>query len=193
MNKIKVIIPIIIICIGLVAFMGIFIDRARAQANNPGTVEDPLVTKSYVDQVNSNLLTQVQQMLDSNEQEAQPTQETQTTDMTAIYKYIDNHLAAVAAGEDIQVSSDSFKVVEVEAGQNLIGEDGTEMILRFGSVTAIANAAGDGLTDVTIGKDIKGGETVEVNHLLIIPRSDGRGLAVSQKSYVMVKGNYTVK
>lgn len=187
MNKIKISIPIII-CIGLIITMGIFFDRVNGQANTPGTVGDPLVTKSYVDQANSNLLSQVQQIIENNEQEAQPAV---TTNMTEIYQYIDEHLA-VASVQGVQVS-DGFKVVEVEAGQSLIGEEGTEIILRHGNAVAIANAAGEGLSDVTIGKAITGGKNIEIDHLLIVPRADGRGLSVSQKSYIMVKGNYIIQ
>ncbi|NGQ95617.1 hypothetical protein G3578_10675 [Brevibacillus sp. SYP-B805] len=119
----------------------------------PGSADDPVVTKSYVDQ-------QIQQAL------------------------------ATAGGS-------SLKVVELTPGHTLYGMEGTEFIVRTGSVIAVAGVHGDGLTDITAGVDLRGGAPVAPNHLLLIARSDSRGLRLAPNykgtAYIMVRGKYELK
>ncbi|MGE5484561.1 MAG: hypothetical protein ACM3X4_06060 [Ignavibacteriales bacterium] len=85
----------------------------------------------------------------------------------------------------------SLQVVTVPAGKTLTCEAGTEIVLRAGKATAVGSDLG-GLSDVTAGKDIQTGQAVTANHLLIVPRSDGRGLRASTEIVVMVRGAYAV-
>lgn len=113
--------------------------RARAEGVGvqPGTAEDPIVTRSYVDQFVT------------------------------------------------------LQVVSVSAGQQLIADAGTEIILRAGKATAIATAGG--VADLTAGKDLKLGEAIVTNHLLLIPRTDGRGLKAATDLVLVVRGTFVVK
>ena len=120
-----------------------------AAENDAGTATDPVVTKSYVDQL-------------------------------------------FASISESDISSAVFEVVEVEAGAKIIGAAGTEMILRGGKATAIDNGK-DGISDLTAGKDLKTGTSISLNHLLLIPKDDGRGMNCTVQSWVMVKGEYTIK
>ncbi len=92
-----------------------------------------------------------------------------------------------------------FTVVSLEPGQFLEGKQGTEIILRAGNASVVAKTFDDGtvngLTNITTGEDMISG-SVPMNHLLFVPRSDGRG--VKAESYhtdviFMVKGEYTIK
>lgn len=85
-----------------------------------------------------------------------------------------------------------LEIVELTAGQTLICEAGAEVILRAGEGTAIISEAG-GLSDVTGGIDLKQGEIIPKNHLLIIPRSDGRGVYVDNYAIFMIRGAYTIE
>lgn len=90
-------------------------------------------------------------------------------------------------------NGDSLVVVELQNGQTIIGESGTEFIKRSGNALAIASTQG-GLSDVTAGVDIKDGKLVPDNHLLIIPRDDGRGIYVTKdKTFIMVRGAYNIR
>lgn len=82
-------------------------------------------------------------------------------------------------------------VVNLEAGDKLIVAQGTEMIPRTGSVTAIAGTSG-GLSDITEGANLSQGNKAPIDHLLIAPRSDGRGLKANTKAIVLVRGSYSV-
>lgn len=114
-----------------------------------GTAADPVVTKSYVDQL-------------------------------------------FASIEGNETTSAIFEVVELQAGAKILGGAGTEMILRGGKATAIDNGK-DGIADLTSGKDLKMDTTIALNHLLLIPKDDGRGMYCTMRSWVMVKGTYTIK
>ena len=88
-------------------------------------------------------------------------------------------------------AADTFTVVEVPAGKKLECKGGTEVILRSGS--AAVDSASGGVSDVTAGLDLAGGQNVTTNHHLIIPRTDGRGLSARTNIIVMVKGDYSIK
>lgn len=86
----------------------------------------------------------------------------------------------------------TFKAFNVTAGQKLLGGAGTEIILRAGEASAIDNGA-NGISDVTTGKDLMSGQTVGANHLILVPREDGRGIYAITDITVMVKGIYTIQ
>lgn len=111
---------------------------AFGDTKNPGTSEDPIVAKSYVD------------------------------------------------------PRVSYAPVQLTMGQSLIGGEGTEIILRSGIATAIDNGA-NGVSDITAGKDLMTGNDVGLNHLILIPRDDGRGITAVTDIWVMVRGDYTIR
>jgi len=147
--------------------------QIKAASTAPGTIDDPLVSKSYVDSVVASV---------------------EGPDVSVITAQV---LAAMgtttpSTGEATDTAG-IFQVIFVTAGQTLVGNESTEIIVRSGKASAIANAGGNGLSDVTTGVDVGQGIVVQLNHLLIVPRSDGRGLKVIEDAYVMVKGGYTVQ
>lgn len=131
----------------IVALAAVLSLSAFAVFADPGTSDDPLVSKSYVDA----------------------------------------QIASVKAQ-----SSGTYSIVHIDAGQSVIGEEGTEIIVRAGVVTAIDNGE-NGVSDITSGKDLMSGTEVGLNHLLLIPRDDGRGVKAWTESYLMVRGGYSLK
>lgn len=123
--------PLLVIMVALV--FGLWMGRVTAQTAEPGSSADPLVSKSYVDEV-------------------------------AL-----------------------FRVVNVPAGRQIIGEGGTEMVLRAGVATAITSEQG-GLLDASEGVDVPHGQEIALNHLMVVPRSDGRGFQALTDLVLMVKG-----
>ena len=122
-----------------------FIIAVAVSAAEPGSAEDPLISKSYVD---TNIIPYVNQM-------------------------------------------SSFSIVNLKAGQMLIGHAGCEIILRMGSATVLATEKG-GLCDVTLGGDWPHGSSVPANHNLIVPVADGRGVQANTDIILMVKGTYSL-
>lgn len=85
-----------------------------------------------------------------------------------------------------------LEVVNVEKGQFLLAKAGTEIILRGGFATAVVSDLG-GLTDITAGVDLGKDISIPTNHLLIIPRDDGRGVYCTTDAVFMVRGEYEVR
>lgn len=83
-----------------------------------------------------------------------------------------------------------YDVVYLTKGQTIVGS--SEFILRSGS--AISTCPGiNGITDITDGVDLTDGMEIPWNHLLLVPRDDGRGITVtSAEAYIMARGQYTV-
>ena len=131
----------------------------------PGSEQDPLVSKSYVD-------SKVQLYVDAK-----------------VESYVEERIQALLS--QIPAGSE-LKVVELSPGQKLIARAGAEIIVRGGTATVIDSELG-GLCDVTAGKDLRMGENAPANHLLLVPRNDGRGIEAVSAVIVMVRGVYTIE
>lgn len=83
-----------------------------------------------------------------------------------------------------------YDVVYLTKGQTIVGS--SEFILRSGS--AVSTCPGiNGITDITDGVDLTDGMEIPWNHLLLVPRDDGRGITVtSVEAYIMARGQYTI-
>ncbi|MCT4619252.1 MAG: hypothetical protein N4A62_07665 [Marinisporobacter sp.] len=161
----KSVLLIISTCMGLLFFSYV----AIAMGMEPGSEEDPIVTKGYIElRVNQ------------------------------LKYYIDERIKEVAGNNNTsstQVSAQVpvFEILEVQKGQRVIGGASTEMIIRSGKVSAIASASG-GIADLISGQDLKNGEIVPLNHLLLLPRGDGRGVEVlMDQTYILIKGSYEIQ
>ena len=137
----------------------------------PGSTDDPLVTRSYVD----NLFAQLTGGGANNQ--------AVVSDVMAQIEQL--------YGDALRGGAAVFRPVEALAGQRIIGHEGTELILRSG--TATAHAPGEnGLSNLTQGADLMHGANITANHLLLIPRRDGRGVYVTQDAWFLIKGGYDI-
>ena len=102
---------------------------------------------------------------------------------SVVMPYIDNSIAVV--------SQSVLEIIYLDAGQTLTCKGGTELVLRSGSATAIVSDNG-GLCDITAGEDLGGGSAISANHMLIVPRSDGRGAYAVTDCIFMVRGGYSI-
>nr|WP_317359874.1 hypothetical protein [uncultured Tyzzerella sp.] len=139
--------------------------------NQAGSSEDPLVAKSYVD----DKINQVLEIINTTVGSDNNTSNNNSSNNT-----------------NVQISGNSFKPVLVEVGQTIYGKEGTELILRSGKGSAVVPGA-EGIANLTNGLEIKNKNTINKNHLIIIPRDDGRGVKVSEKAWFLVKGDYEIK
>ncbi|MCR8645058.1 hypothetical protein NV379_20595 [Paenibacillus sp. N1-5-1-14] len=150
-----------------------FVSTANANAPVPGSVDDPMITKSYFDQ---------------NVQKAVKDEVT---------KALAGGGGNNTAGDSTSTGGGSteLKVVQLKAGQTLLAKAGAEVIVRRGKLVAVSTD-GESIPDVTSGKDLNPGAPVELNHLLVFPR-DGRGVKPDAKNtgdiFIMVRGGYTIK
>jgi len=88
-------------------------------------------------------------------------------------------------------SSGALEVVEIHAGEKLIAGAGTELILRGGKAYVIGSNLG-GIANVTAGRDFASGAEFVANHLMIVPRDDGRGAYTNDYAIFMVRGKYEI-
>ncbi|NBD26731.1 hypothetical protein [Paenibacillus glycinis] len=132
----------------------------------PGSVNDPVVTKSYID-------TQVADLVKA-ELAKQGGGQTDSSQGTGAQK---------------------VEVVTVPVGKRLIAKDGTEFIVRAGKAVAYS-ADSNGISDLTDGTDITNSKPVPNNHLILFPRGGrGVTPAPGQKTglTVMVRGSYELQ
>jgi len=137
--------------------------------STPGSPEDPLVSRSYVD-MRFNELSQA------------------AAGQVNMEIIVSEALAAITAFYGDAVA---YTPVFVPAGQILLAGEGTEIILRSGNATAHVPGA-DGIVNVTTGQDMGAGATIARNNLLIVPRDDGRGILAATDAWFIVKGSYTI-
>lgn len=145
---------------------------------------DPLVTLSYMKDIYGPSLKQevkeeiFAELVLRDEQSA--TDETETAEKS----------------EETQTAYVGYVVVELTKDQKLSSANGTvEVIVRPGSAAvAYSDIPENGLSDISEMKEVLNGQQVGINHALIIPRNDGRGIVItSDKAYVLVRGDYIVE
>ncbi len=164
---------------------------------SPGSSNDPVVSKSYVDELIGDILgkilglektySELKTQVDTIEQAIVEgvSSDNQTNNNDNINNNTNNEVTEV-------VSNYTFKPIELSNNQLLLCGEGTELILRSGSAVGYTEVA-NGLTDVTDGNEIMNNDEVPANHVLIIPRADNRGILVtSNQTWVMIRGDYTI-
>ncbi|MEL7647410.1 MAG: hypothetical protein AAGU76_04920 [Sedimentibacter sp.] len=139
----------------------------------PGDTSDPIVVLSYLNERISSLISQYK-LENIDDMQAQ----------------IDK-LSSQGTGSSSGSTGMALEIVEIRDGEKLIGGSGTEIILRGGEAYIIGSQLG-GLSDVTLGKDFVSGMAVVPNHLMIVPRDDGRGVYAEKYAIFMVRGTYQV-
>ena len=204
---------VIIITIILLLSLGIFVSEAALND------EDPLISLSYLNMIIDELKDSFNQEHQDQEDAISSIEEDMDktkTDIEDLDTKIETLTDSIDENSDSTISSSEGLVIvelfateelmtnsgksetatgsnRIHIGNSLIGDAGTEIILRYSSssTNAITSDLG-GLSDLTGGVDLPNGETIPKNHLLIIPRSDGRGVSVTEYAIFMVKGSYNV-
>ena len=183
----------------------------------PGDASDPLVTRSFVESRIAQVMEEINQLRQAiggggtgyNVSGGVTTGNLSEVDRNALFEeflqYFDviyGDMLRTAVGMYPPTPPDAivipplggtvvpFEALMVPEGRTLIGHAGAEFILRGGSATAVSGP--DGMVDVTAGRDVVSGETMPTNHLLLVPRSDGRGFIAHTDVWVMIKGGFDI-
>jgi hypothetical protein len=85
-----------------------------------------------------------------------------------------------------------WRVLELNTGQVMRCYAGTEFITRRGHAVVV-DTTGNGIPDITGGKDVFANNEVSLNHMLIVPRDDGRGIRAQSPVVVLYRGPVTVR
>ena len=165
--------------IGLAVFVGIvFIAAATAIAvTNYGSQANPLVTRSYIDEVASrDILTEVDGLIKSAEDE--------------LGARFDSQMQSFSSGE-ISVPT-TYKTVTLNNNQVVRCTVGTEIIVRSGSATCYGNGP-DFLFDTTAGTPLTtAGASITNNHLYLVTYAKNGFRARANGTVVMISGDFTI-
>ena len=181
MKKI-IIIVLLVIAVGVVYFA----IPTMAQAGGP---HDPLITQWYVQEHVRELQQQIDELkgiiANLSITEQAPPAVNHDAIIQEVLRQVEYMLHSPVVNKPVP-----FTIIRINAGNTIVFEEGTEAILRVGN--AIIVAGENGLVNVTAGADIGNGQTVPANNLLLVPRSDGRGIRFITDGYIMVKGGYII-
>lgn len=129
----------------------------------------------------SNTLTKI------NNLEVQTTSlQKEVDDTTKRMNFIDNTVRNLSDGT-------LYQVIKLDPGVKVLASGTGEVILRSGTAKVIGNEHGEGISDLTAGREVKDGETIQKDHLLLVPRGDGRGIITETVCYIIYKGLYYTK
>lgn len=183
-----------VVLIGGSAWAGSLMNmQAEGAESTPGTANDPVVTKSYVDQA-------IRQALGGGSSTAPtkgdaPGQDDSVNNGGSSNDGNSSNSSSSSNSGSSSNSEQAISIVEVKPGKILIASAGAEFVVRSGKAV-IYSTDSNGVADLTDGKDIANGGAVANNHLLSFPR-EGRGIQVQDgNTYnltVMVRGGYKVQ
>lgn len=169
-----------VVGIGLIA-VSVVTTQVRGDGNTvvPGSVNDPVVTKSYIDKKVSDLV------------KAELAKQGGGQDNTQLQQTLDEFRAELEADKGGQ----KVEVVVVPVGKRLLAKDGAEFVVRAGKAMAYSSDS-NGISDLTDGTDITNGKPVPNNHLILFPRG-GRGVTAqagqTSALTVLVRGEYVMQ
>jgi len=156
------------------------ISCVAVSAADPGSSSDPLISLSYFEDKIENLKTSLLEDLST----------TFSTKFEELKKEVDKTLKEVS--ENGVQAPTGFELITLGEGEMITCEAGTEIIVRSGKCTIITSeTSSGGISDITAGKDLANNEEITNNHLLIVPKTDGRGIKSTITGAVMIKGGYT--
>ncbi len=146
-------------------------------AGEYNTQNDPLVSLSYVQNMRTELKAEIKAEMQSE-----------------IAQMVRDEIANQAAGggTDSGVEYD-YVTVTLNAGQKLMAKSSCELMVRAGSCKAISPSSTQTLIDKSSSTSLSNGMDIVKNHLISIPKADGRGVvAVWNGTEIMVRGDYEI-
>ncbi len=197
--------------IGIGVWVGSSFTTVSNASSQLGSADDPVVTKSYVDQqiqkalggnLNSGASNSSSGSLannNSNTSSGTKNNSSSSSNNSSSSSNTSNSNTGAATGSSSNSASTSatakIDIVELRPGKTLIAKAGTQIIVRHGNATVYSDGT-NGIVDVTDGTDLGGNQAITNNHLLLFPR-DGRGVMVTanqtSNATLMVIGSYDIQ
>jgi len=180
-----------------------------------GSQDDPLVTLGYItDELQPYIMAQVDQTVKTKTDEFSLHVDQEIDRFSAL---IDERIASLGAqsidvtdqafidavadaviakmGENPQPSasaqSAAFVKVEIANGKTVIGDLGTEILLRLGTANCVTPGE-TGLIDLTDASTLSNGKPLVKNHLYIVTITE-RGFKATSNTTVFIRGGYVIK
>ena len=196
------------VVVAAVMLMICMIFAIAAYAAEPGSNDDPIALKSYVDTKLSALESKLTGVgagtssTDAGMEEKLDELAKRVDALTAENEALKRAVRqgdgnAVGGGEGggsvgISTAASVFEIYEVKTGERVLLGAGTEMVIRTGKAQAIRGELG-GVVDLITGVELDAGAEVGINHLLLAARNDGRGIRFTQDAFVMIKGGFDLR
>lgn len=155
-------------------------------AGQQGSKNDPLVTLGYL---NDQALPAILEQVDGKVADKQTELEKKLD--TVVDGYVKEVESKLSGSSGSSSSGGVFQIVNLKAGQTVVGTAACEFLLRSGSAVCVSDSA-PGLIDTTAGSTLSGGSALTANHLYLAT-IDGRGVKASTDVTIMVRGGYTIK
>ncbi len=153
-----------------------------------GDDSDPLISKSYLDkrigQVDDKIdvlgdkVDDLELKVEKNQKASESSQK-------------EERIVEVPKAAPTEGSGKTYKPLHFDAGESIYLAEGTEFIVRSG-LAKVIDPLSNGLPDLTNGDNLELGEKIPLNHMILCPRSDGRGIQVHEDIWIMIKGPYSV-
>ena len=145
----------------------------------PGGEGDPLVTLSYLEQVYQGYITD---LLQKDLEEKTQTMEAE----------LEERISALeeASKEANALLGTTFHLVELQDGETLTGQRGTELLLRVGEAQVTAQSS-PGLVDTTTAGSLDNGGSLEKNHLYMVTIPEN-GIRAKGRVLLIARGDYTI-
>jgi hypothetical protein len=148
-----------------------FVPAVKAQTDSSPTIYD----STYIDKLEIEIKSLIQSSNDEIKKQ-----------ITAVPVQTDLEKELIDTKKELATIKDSivFKIIKLPAGKTLIGDASTEIIVRNANrVTAyISSTATGGISNLISGKDIRNGQIIPANQLLLVPKADGRGITTKVES-----------
>lgn len=187
-----------------------------AIADKEGTADDPLIAKSYLDQVYTpQILAIVDEAVAAIEDNYVGEIDALIAEYTAaidqkiselngqtgavvssaeFIALLETKLAEKAASASVTPSSDgqTFRVITLKAGQKVVCEVGCEVMLRIGSAKA-SGSSSPVMIDLVHNKTVASGDALVKNYLYLVTIKNNGFTAGADNTKVLIRGTYTVK
>ena len=157
MSKRKIIVVLLCVVLGIAA-----LGAAVYAGVSYGTKDDPLITKSYLDEV---LQPELEQRFETE---------------------LENAISAVESEK-----SGDFVVITLYKGQTVTCGVGCEVMLRIGSAEA-KGVDYPVLVDTTKGESVASGTSMVTNHLYMVTIAGNGFKAKADNTKLLIKGVYTI-
>ena len=146
----------------------------------PGGEGDPLVTLSYLDQVFTAYISdRIGQDVDARTQ--------------ALRQELEERVSALEeASKDVgAVSASTFRLLELQSGETVVGQRGLELMLRVGEAEVTASVS-PGLVDTSAAVTLEDGQRLEKNHMYMVTVPEN-GVTAREHVLLLVRGEFEIR
>lgn len=170
-------------CIACLVFVG---GSLTVLAAVQGSQDNPLVTLGYLKDVfTKNMLQEADKKISDSKSEYEKKLDSKVSAYTEEMKKLQ------ASGGGTSAPGAVFTMVNLSAGQSLVGSVGCEVMLRVGNAVCVSSGT-PGLIDTTTGGTLDGGKALVQNHLYMMTM-EGRSVKAQGGSVkLLVRGVYAI-